>query len=91
MIKVVQDQAGAQRPLLPAFFTGRFGEQALIGDDHHAIGKLQARVEVDFNVGLRLFVGGQLGLKFSSPVAGERQFVASGVVFVGGRLQVQEL
>ena len=76
MVVVVQRQADAQWPFLPSASAGGAGEQAAVGDENEAGGKLQAGVEVDFQPGLGLFAGGQLRLDFGGPAAGERQLVA---------------
>ena len=69
-------QTGAQSPFLPSAIAGRTGEQAAIGDNDKAGGKLQTGIEIDFQPRLGLFAGGQLRLDFGGPAAGERQLAA---------------
>ena len=82
MVVVVERQTGAQWPCLPSAIAGGAGEQAVVGDDDQAGGKVQAGVEVDFEPGLDFFVGSQLRLDFGGPAVGERRLAGGEVLYI---------
>lgn len=53
-------------------------QEALVGDEDQADGKLQAVIEINLKPGLRFFIAGQFWLYFGGPLAGQCQFVAGG-------------
>jgi hypothetical protein len=80
MVVVVKREAGAQWPFLPSTVVRGAREQAAIGDNDQAAGKLQAGVEVDFQPGLGFSPAASKGSTSAAQRSGQRRFVAGGIL-----------